>query len=156
MGGAVSWAGNEPMPVWFDVAREYTERWHHQQQIRDATGRPGLYGRHLFEPVLDTFVRGLPHTFRDEEAKDGTAVGLALTGVLEKEWVLVRGGGKWELFEGDGTHASPHDAEVTVAAEKVWKIFTRGIRGAEAMACAEIRGDRGLGEKALEMVSVIA
>src|ERR1700751_1376405 len=64
MGGAVSWAGDGPMPVWFDVAREYTERWHHQQQIRDAAGRPGLYERRLFEPVLDKFVRGLPHTFR--------------------------------------------------------------------------------------------
>jgi uncharacterized protein (TIGR03083 family) len=40
---AVSWAGPEPAPVWFDLAREFTERWHHQQQIRDATGRPPLY-----------------------------------------------------------------------------------------------------------------
>src|SRR6266852_4119801 len=35
-GGPVSWAGPAPAPVWLDVAREYTERWHHQQHIRDA------------------------------------------------------------------------------------------------------------------------
>ena len=35
MGGAVSWAGPDPAPIWFDLAREFTERWHHQQQIRD-------------------------------------------------------------------------------------------------------------------------
>jgi hypothetical protein len=42
LGGPVSWAGPEAAPVWFGVAREYTERRHHQQQIRDATGRPPL------------------------------------------------------------------------------------------------------------------
>ncbi len=36
----VSWASADPVPMWLDVAREYTERWVHQQQIRDAIGRP--------------------------------------------------------------------------------------------------------------------
>jgi uncharacterized protein (TIGR03083 family) len=153
MGGAVSWAGDGPAPVWFDVAREYTERWHHQQQIRDATGRPGLYERRLFEPVLDTFVRGLPHAFRGVEAENGVVVRLTVTGALQRQWVLARRGGKWELFESEGDQA---DAEVTIAAEKAWKIFTRGIRDAEAMRCAEIGGQRELGEKVVEMVSVIA
>src|SRR5262249_21525557 len=90
MGGPVSWAGSEPMTGWFDVAREYTERWHHQQQIRDATGHPGLYERRLFEPIMDTFVRALPWVFRDVAAPDGTTVRLALNGVLEKEWSLCK------------------------------------------------------------------
>ena len=41
-GAPVWWAGPDPAPVWLDVAREYTERWVHQQQIRDATGDPTL------------------------------------------------------------------------------------------------------------------
>ena len=32
----VAWAGEERSLNWFDVGREYTERWLHQQQIRDA------------------------------------------------------------------------------------------------------------------------
>ena len=32
----VSWAGEEESANWFDTAREFTERWHHQQQIRLA------------------------------------------------------------------------------------------------------------------------
>ena len=36
VGDPVDWAGPEPAPVWLDLAREYTEWWHHQQQIRDA------------------------------------------------------------------------------------------------------------------------
>jgi len=169
-GGAVSWAGDGPAPVWFDVSREYTERWHHQQQIRDATGRPGLYERRLFEPVLDTFVRGLPHAFRDVKANEGTAVKLRVTGRVEKEWILLCGSRKWDLFECDGTEdrqdaakagaavLRPYEekAGVVIEAEKAWKIFTRGIRGAEAARCAEISGQRELGEKVVGMVSVIA
>src|ERR1700756_2513136 len=56
----VSWAGEMTSLVWFDVARELTERWHHQQQIRLATNRPGIMLPRLYHPVLDTFLRGLP------------------------------------------------------------------------------------------------
>lgn len=65
IGGPVSWAGPEPAPVWLDVAREYSERWHHQQHIRDAVSRPGLKEPRYLAPVLAA-VRpgppaGLPH-----------------------------------------------------------------------------------------------
>ena len=36
----VSWAGESVSANWFDIARELTERWHHQQQIRLAVGEP--------------------------------------------------------------------------------------------------------------------
>lgn len=152
IGGPVDWAGNEPMPVWFDAAREYTERWHHQQQIRDATGRRGLYERRLFEPVMNTFVRALPWSFRGVAAANGTTVRLALYGVLEKEWSLIRGAQNWELSEG---HHGGRATDVRIAAEDAWKIFTRGIPRADALARAEIRGDRNLAEKVLETVAVI-
>jgi hypothetical protein len=156
-GGPVEWMGGGAMPVWLDVAREYTERWHHQQQIRDATRRPGLYAPRLFRPVLDTFVRGLPYTFRSVAAAEGVTVRLRVTGAVEKQWELVRARGNWELRE-DGLEEAGRaiTAEVTLVSEEAWKIFTRGIRGAEALSLAKIAGDRTLGEKVLEMVSVIA
>ena len=55
---AVSWAAEDKSLNWFDTARELTERWHHQQQIRLATGRPGIMTRALYRPVLDCFMRG--------------------------------------------------------------------------------------------------
>ncbi|MEI9911059.1 MAG: maleylpyruvate isomerase N-terminal domain-containing protein [Bacteroidota bacterium] len=36
----VSWAGEDISYNWFDIAREYTERWLHQQQIRKRWGIP--------------------------------------------------------------------------------------------------------------------
>jgi hypothetical protein len=49
----VSWAGEETSLNWFDTARELTERWHHQQQIRLATNRPGIMTPELYHPVLE-------------------------------------------------------------------------------------------------------
>lgn len=73
IGSPVSWAGPDPAPVWLDVAREYTKRWHHHQHIRDAVGRCGLTEPRFPAPVLDTFVRALPHTFRGKEAQEKVA-----------------------------------------------------------------------------------
>jgi hypothetical protein len=52
-------AGEARSLNWFDTARELTERWHHQEQIRFATNLPGIMTRDLYHPVLDCFLRGL-------------------------------------------------------------------------------------------------
>src|SRR6202011_6123320 len=77
---AVSWAGEENSLNWFDTARELTERWHHQQQIRLATNRPSIMTPDLYHPVLDCFVRGLPHVYRDVDAPVGTTFLLEISG----------------------------------------------------------------------------
>ena len=82
-GNVVSWAGPDPAPVWLDLAREYTERWHHQQHIRDAVGKAGLKEPRFFAPVLETFVRALPVTYRDTAAEEGTVVVVTITGHSE-------------------------------------------------------------------------
>jgi uncharacterized protein (TIGR03083 family) len=169
LGTPVSWAGPEPSPNWLDVAREYTERWHHQQQIRDATASPALYEPRLFAPVLDTFVRALPQTFRHVEAPAGTAIHLQIPGDAGGHWTLVRSPGSphnWQLFNAISTSpdaipaaasgASAAAATVTIPPDIAWKLFTRGLRAQAASAQAKITGDRHLGAKILETVSVIA
>ena len=64
----MSWAGPGPAPVWLDLAREFTGRRHHQQQIREPTGGLPLYDPYFLAPVLDTLVRALPHSFRHIDA----------------------------------------------------------------------------------------
>src|SRR5919106_1748723 len=36
----VSWAGEQASEGWFDIGREFTELWHHQEQIRMAVDAP--------------------------------------------------------------------------------------------------------------------
>jgi uncharacterized protein (TIGR03083 family) len=152
LGMPVDWAGPEPAPVWLDVAREYTERWVHQQQIRDAVGRPGLTERRWLAPVLATFVRALPVALADAEAPDGTAVRLVVTDEAGGEWVAMRLDGRWQLGQ-----TSSLDAVVTATLdqETAWRLMTKGITKDEARRVATIAGDGGLGERVLGTVAIL-
>ncbi len=152
VGPAVDWAGPQPAPVWLDVDREYTERWHHQQQIRDAVGKPGLKQRRCFAPVLDTFVRALPYTFRDVRAADGTTLQLSVSGESGGEWFLMRDAQHWDLL----LDAGAAGATVVMDQEDAWRLFTKGLSSEEARRRARITGDPNLASRLFETVSVIA
>ena len=79
-GLGVAWAGESESANWFDLAREYAERWHHQAQIREGADVPLLTAPRLFAPFLATAVRGVPHTLRDVPADEGAHVRLRITG----------------------------------------------------------------------------
>src|SRR6266571_3595648 len=94
---AVSWAGEETSLNWFDTARELTERWHHQQQIRLATNRPGIMTSELYYPVLDCFLRGLPHAYLEMPAPLGTNILVEISGEYGGTWVLSRDAAGWRF-----------------------------------------------------------
>jgi hypothetical protein len=158
MGEPVTWAGPEPAPVWLDIAREYSERWLHQAQMRDAVKAPQLTEPRLFLPLLDTLVRALPHTFRNVKAPDGTHVRLEISrvgaqGLAALQWSLVYEAGRWALF--DSAPVTPA-AGVRMDGDTAWRFFTKGITKEEARSRVRIEGDREFGEKVLETVSIIA
>jgi uncharacterized protein (TIGR03083 family) len=152
MGGPVSWAGPEPAPVWFDLAREFTERWHHQQQIRDATGRPPLYDAYFLSPVLDAFVRALPHSFRHAAAPPGTIVRLEISGAAGGVWFLQRTDPAWTLVL--ESQAEPA-ADVVLPQDTAWRLFTKGVDRQSASARAVIRGDAGLASPVFGTTAII-
>jgi uncharacterized protein (TIGR03083 family) len=152
MGGPVSWAGPESAPQWFDVAREFTERWHHQQQIRDATGRPPLYDPYFLSPVLDTFVRALPYNFRHTAAPAGTTVRFEISGAAGGVWFLHKEEHFWTLVL--ESCAQPA-AEVVLSQDIAWKIFTKGMDSEKARAQAAVRGDVALVSPVFATTAVI-
>jgi uncharacterized protein (TIGR03083 family) len=148
----VSWAGEETSLHWFDTARELTERWHHQQQIRLATDRPGIMTRDLYHPVLDCFLRGLPHAFLEVKASPGTVLLVEISGECGGQWFLERGTETWSLVPRSG---SDFKARVTVPQELAWRLFTKGIDRSSARSQLEIDGDRDLGEKILGLTAIV-
>ena len=152
LGGVVSWAGSEPAPVWLDIAREFTERWHHQQHIRDAVGKPGCTQPYFLAPVLAAFVYALPRTYRLVSAAPGTAISLRITGESGGVWSVVREETGWQLFVGE---ADQPRAGIILPEETAWRLFTKGLSAAEARANAVLQGDRALAERALETIAII-
>jgi uncharacterized protein (TIGR03083 family) len=153
MNGVVSWAGPDPAPVWLDVAREYTERWHHQQHIREAVQQTGLTEAMFLAPVLDTFARALPWTFRSVEAPVNTTVQLMIVGDAGKSWFLTRNGARWSLFT--ETFFAPV-AIVTIDQETAWKLFTKGMTREKAREKASIQGNEVLAMHIFDAVAIIA
>jgi uncharacterized protein (TIGR03083 family) len=152
LGMPVDWAGPEPAPVWLDVAREYTERWVHQQHIRDAVGKPGLKERRWFAPVLDAFVRGLPRVLGAAPSPDGAALRLVISGDAGGEWIALRHNGEWMLGTAPGMAV---DATVKLDEDSAWRLFTKGISKEEARQSARIEGDAALAGRALDTVSIL-
>jgi len=154
-GERVSWAGPGPAPRWLHVAREYTERWVHQQQIREAVGAPLLDAPRFLAPVLATFARALPRTFDGVVAPADATVGVVFTGPSGSAWTVVSGGdGRWELRGGRPEHAPT--ATVELDEDAAWRLFTKGLTPRAARARATIHGDQVLGERALHNVAIIA
>jgi hypothetical protein len=149
---AVTWAGEEQSANWFDIAREYTERWHHQQQIRIAVNTPGISNRELYFPVLDTFMRGLPHSFRAVEAREGTAVEVQITGEAGGSWFLQRSNAGWQLTK----QTDRPEAVVRMDQELAWRVFTKAVAAADAAKEATVSGDRSLALRVLSLVAVLA
>ncbi len=148
----VSWAGEQTSPNWFDTAREYTERWHHQQQIRLAVNRPGIMTRQLYHPVLNCFMRGLPHAYRDLRANPGTLLQFEVTGECGGTWNLEREAEAWRLV--DNPITAPV-ARVTIPQEIAWRIFTKGIDREAAAAQVGVAGNSRLGLHVLGMITIV-
>jgi uncharacterized protein (TIGR03083 family) len=149
----VSWAGEAQSLNWFDTARELTERWHHQQQIRFATNRPGITTPELYHPVLDCFLRGLPHLYRDVNAPEETLVAVEIQGGCGGQWFLAKRSVEWELLGRPGTEPA---ARIAIPEEIAWRVFTKGIARDAAREQVRIEGDAGLAGKVLELTAIVA
>ncbi len=149
----VAWAGEEWSESWFDMAREYTEKWHHQQQIRDAVGRAGFKERRFLHPVLDTFLRGAPHSYRETQAEDGTTIEITISGDAGGKWHLVCDGDRWTLVTDCLTKPTTY---IELDADSAWRLWTKGLDGATAQTKAIVRGDESLAAPLFTMVTIMA
>jgi uncharacterized protein (TIGR03083 family) len=153
IGAAVSWAApGVPAPVWLDAAREFTEYWVHQQQVRDAVSRPGATSEQLAGAVTDTFLRAVPHALRRLTPAEGTCVQLDVTGPGGGSWTILRLGAAWAVSR---DQAAEPDALMRLSSDTLWRVATRGITPARARERALVSGDEVLASAALNLVAII-
>ncbi len=150
---SVSWAGEQESLNWFDTARELTERWHHQQQIRLATNRPGIMTPQFYRPVLDCFVRSLPPLYREVQAPPGTALLLVISGDCGGAACLCRTQDEWTLVKDLPPSLA---ARMTMPQEIAWRIFTKGIDRESARARVSMEGDERLAARILDAIAIVA
>lgn len=143
---AVAWAGETVSDNRFDTAREYTERWHHQMQMRDALGARGkaavLLAPCFLLPLLETSLRALPHAYRSVIAPDGTALVLSLTGAERgAAWTLRREQDAWKLYDGIDEQAS---VRVEATPDALWRLFFNALPADRIATDFAVRGSDAL------------
>lgn len=150
---SVAWAGQETSANWFHIAREYTEKFLHQQQIRDAVGKPGLLTKALFYPFIDTLMYAFAPTFKAIAAEEGTVVSILITTEIGGQWNIIKTDGDWIL------NKEPYlisTASVSIDPDTAWKLFSKSWKPEQVVDMVEIAGNRALAEQVLKMVAVMA
>lgn len=149
---AVSWAGQTESPNWFHIAREYTEKWHHQQQIREAVGKPGIMTKEFYSPLIETFMQALPYTYRNTKAENGTCIRVSITSEIGGTWYLQKETAGWRMtIEGCEVNT-----EIFIDPDTAWKLFTKGLSAVDAEKRIQFRGNFSLGKPILSMLAVMA
>jgi hypothetical protein len=143
---SVYWAGEAPL--WFDLAREFTERWVHYRQIQEATRPAGAdQGPDEYLPlVLRTFIWGFPHQYR-APAPAGTTIALEIAGI--GAWTLTSAATGWSLGEG---HAAAPAAGLRISGEAAWRLLTGAPYDAREV---QLSGDLALAEPLLRVRGII-
>ena len=148
----VAWAGESESQNWMDTGREYTERWHHQMQIREAAGFPLLLlDDEWYGPLLSFSVRALPRTYESVIAAEGTSINVQIMDSVWR-WCLVRERRAWCLYEGSLPDPA---ATVRIARNDVWRLFYNALSPASADSVVRIDGDRELAARVIAARSVM-
>jgi hypothetical protein len=102
--------------VWLDCARDFSEDWVHQAQIRDATARAPLDCPDIRALLIDTMLRAIPYTL-DRQRPAGRELRIDIVD-LGRSWSWRRGPEGWE-WANDAT--SP-DAVIGIDSENLWRV----------------------------------
>lgn len=150
---SVAWAGEETSLNWFHIAREYTEKFLHQQQIRDAVGKPALMTKELFHPFIETLIHALPHTYRNTKAPIDTIVSLIVSTEIGGQWNIIKKENNWEFIP---SLKDTPTSIIKINPQDVWLLFSKGMLPIDALEKVEITGDKDLGRIALNVIAVMA
>lgn len=146
---SVAWAGESESVNWFHIAREYTEKVHHQLQIRQAVGREeALLTPEFFHPFIATLMYGLPFTLSQTVAEAGTVIRVDISTEAGGAWFVEYSDNGWKLKDEPGKEPA-----ATVLA---WKLFTKGIDPFSVFEQVSCTGDERLCKAVLKMVAVMA
>lgn len=149
----VAWAGDEESQNWFHIAREYTEKWHHQQQIRHAIGHASpLFSNTFFKPYLETSLRAVPYRFRNLHAEQGDTFSLIVSGEGGGEYHFIYQTDRWIAMAETPSYSV---AKVHIDDQVIWRMLSNEISMDELKNRTTISGKKEIAEAFLGMTSVM-
>jgi len=143
---SVAWAGEDKSANWFHIAREYTEKYHHQLQIRLPFHLDEeLMTYKFYLPFLETVMRSLPGHFREIDAPIASVISIQVSDGFGV-WYLMKSTDGWELYSECDIHPV---CQIHIQSQVAWRLFTKGLSERESQKYIDIEGNMELGEKIL-------
>ena len=133
-----------------DVSRNYTEYWHHQQQIREALGLPLLTDPAWLQPVIALGVRAIPLALGHAVAEAGATIHVHVTGPAGGHWWLQQEARGWILSDEAPAALTEATSIVEIDAESAARTWYAGRQTQAAAARARVSGDVELGSAVLK------
>lgn len=137
----VAWAGQHRSPMWLDIGREYTERWHHQDQIREAVGAAAVTAPDLLGPVIAVSLFALPPALERVKRPVGTTAAITATGDAGGRWYIERRADSWRIAVGGAV--SPV-ASLTAMDLDLARLLMHRLSAAQAAEAVRVDGDSEL------------
>lgn len=134
----VAWVGTRPQPLWFCGARELTERFVHQQQLRTAVGQLPFDDPDVLAAVVDTFSHAFPAALAPIQAPEGTAVSVVVEDAeLVRRWAFTRTPAGWIGTDGTAPDAV---ASLRTDPEAFWRLLSGGLSRTEQVHRVDLAG----------------
>ena len=146
----VAWAHHQSSPNWFHIAREYSEKFLHQQQIRDALDNKEIMIKELFYPFIDILMYAFPCAFSDVDAARGTVVSIEISTEIGGIWSIVKSDNGWSLKK--NIEVTP-DASLVILPDIAWRLFSKSVIPKDMLDSIVIKGDRDLAMQAMKIIS---
>lgn len=152
---AVAWAGEEVSKNGFHIAREYTEKWHHIQQIILASDPKNelLFARELYEPYLLTSIHAIPHHFRNLNFPTNSSLEIQFVGDFSIIFSIMKRETRWVLKMGK---SSEETARVIVPIRLAWKIFSKVPIDPKEKENISMEGDARLTSHFFQTLAIMA
>lgn len=151
---SVAWAGQHVSQNWFHIAREYTEKWHHQMQIREATHDADmLLEDHWYMPYVATSMQALPHAFSRQAHSDRGALHIDITGKGASHWHVLLENGQATMTQAIGEGATSH---IVMDGAMLWRLFSKQLDRDTALSYIRFEGNPKLLDTFLSVVAVMA
>ncbi len=148
----VAWAGETSSRNWMDFAREYTEKWYHQQQIRMAFQSREIEAPEYLHPVYRIFMRAVPFFLSQLRENDVGSVSIRIIGPAGGQWDFRKVADGWIRSE----RLPGADAVLQLDAAWAWRFFTNRAFKASHRDAVDYAGPPGAESALRDMLMMMA
>ncbi|MBL8022555.1 MAG: hypothetical protein JNM27_22950 [Leptospirales bacterium] len=116
----VAWMGESKSTNRADFAREYTEKWYHQQQIRLAFDSHAIESPKYLRPVYEIFACAVFVSLAPIQAGPGATASLVISGQSGGVWNFILDDATWKAAD----TGNVSENRIVLEARDAWRFLT--------------------------------